>query len=105
MHVDLAATNFPLLPLVTTGAGASITGTFDTFLGLTSDSRGWSQFTGVFSTASALPSNTWYLEQTASAITFHYKIAGSVPEPGTLGLASLGIYLLRLARRRTAAAA
>ena len=93
------------LPLVTTGAGASIVGTFDTFIGLNTDSRGWSQFTGIFTTASALDANTWYLEQTGSAITFHYKVAGTVPEPGTLGLASLGIYLLRLARRRTAAAA
>jgi hypothetical protein len=88
------------LPLVATTGGGTITGTFDTFLGLSNDGRGFSQFTGVFSSASALPTNTWYLEQTASAITFHYKVAGTVPEPGTFGLAAIGAYLLRTVRRR-----
>jgi hypothetical protein len=88
------------LPLVATTGGGTITGTFDTFLGLANDGRGFSQFTGVFSSASALPTNTWYLEQTASAITFHYKVAGTVPEPGTFGLAAIGAYLLRTVRRR-----
>ena len=88
------------LPLVTTTGGSTITGSFDNFLGLGDDGRGFTQYTGAFTSAALLPVNSWYLEQTGSAITFHYKVQGTVPEPGTLGLAALGTYMLRLARRR-----
>jgi hypothetical protein len=91
--------DYASLPLVTTTGGGTITGTFDTFLGLSDDGRGWSQYTGVFTSASALPVNTWYLQQTSSAITFHYKITGFVPEPGTFGLMAIGAFGLRLMRR------
>ena len=87
------------LPLVSTTGGGTITGTFDTFLGITDDGRGWSQYTGAFTSASALPTNTWYLEQTASAITFHYKVAGTVPEPGTCALLAMGALGLRVFRK------
>ena len=97
-----ATEDYGSLPLVTTTAGGTISGTFDTFLGLGDDGRPFTQHTGVFTSAAALPSNTWYLEQIGSAITFHYKVQGTVPEPNTLGLTALGAYLLRVARRARA---
>ena len=97
-----ATEDYGSLPLVTTTGGGTIIGTFDTFIGLGNDSRPFTQYTGIFSSASALPSNSWYLEQTGSAITFHYKVQGTVPEPGTLGLGALGAYVLRLVKRRRA---
>ena len=88
------------LPLVTTTGGGSITGTFDTFLGLSNDGRGFSMssFAVTTATASTLAANTWYLEQTGSAITFHYKVAGVVPEPDTFALLALSAIGLRTAR-------
>ena len=81
----------------------SITGTFDTFFGLVDDGRGFSMstFAVTTATASTLAVNTWYLEQTASGITFHYKVAGSVPEPGTFSLSLLGVWIARSLRRRS----
>ena len=87
--------DYGTIPLVT---ATSITGTFDTFLGLANDGRGWSQFTGAFTTASALDVNTWYLQQTGTQALFHYKVAGFVPEPGSFGLMLLGGFLLRRVR-------
>jgi hypothetical protein len=87
--------DYASLPLITVSGSGTITGTFDTFLGLTDDGRGFSQFTGTFTSASALPVNTWYLQQTASGITFHYKVGGFVPEPGTFGLMMVGAFGLR----------
>jgi hypothetical protein len=87
------------LPLIQFNGGGSMTGTFDTFIGLVDDGRGFSQFTGAFTNASSLPLNTWYLEQTASGATFHYKVAGFVPEPGTFGLLAAGAFGLRAMRR------
>jgi hypothetical protein len=85
------------VPLV---SAASITGSLETFVPLTDDGRGFSQFTGVFTSASALDVNTWYLEQTGTQLLFHYKVAGFVPEPGTFGLMVLGAGALRYTRRR-----
>jgi hypothetical protein len=84
------------IPLVTASA---ISGTFDTFIGLSNDGRGWSAFTGVFSGASSLDLNTWYLETTGTQVLFHYRVAGFVPEPGTFGLMAMGALLLRARRR------
>ena len=45
------------------------------------DNIGWSEYAGVFTTASALPQNTWYLQYTndggAEQIIFHYKVGGN----------------------------
>jgi hypothetical protein len=86
------------LPLVQFNGGGSLIGTFDTFIGLGDDGRGFSQFTGVFTSASALPLNTWFLEQTASGVNFHYKVAGFVPEPDTFALLAMSALGLRTAR-------
>ena len=92
--------DYASLPLVTTTGGSTITGTFDSFLGLANDGRGFSMSTFAVTTATAntLAANTWYLEQTGSAITFHYKVAGTVPEPDTFALLALSAIGLRTAR-------
>ena len=46
--------------------------------------------------------NTWFLEQNTGTgeINFHYKVEGTVPEPGTLGMLALGVLFIRSVRRR-----
>ena len=90
------------LPLIQFNGGGTMTGTFDTFVSLLDDSRGFTQSTFAVTTASAntLALNTWYLEQTATGATFHYKVAGTVPEPGTFALSLVGILVARSFRRR-----
>ncbi|MFO1524101.1 MAG: hypothetical protein U1G05_19160, partial [Kiritimatiellia bacterium] len=89
----------------------SITGTFDNITGIGSDYIGWSAFSGSFTGAASLPLNSYYIEYAASGITdegiqagaailFHYKVAGSVPEPASAGLAAAGVLLLRTLARR-----
>jgi len=64
-----------------------------------------------FTTAAALPLNTWHIQyvgsgyseagiQAGGAILFHYKVSGSVPEPGSAGLMVAGALLLRALRPR-----
>ena len=88
------AEEYGSLPLVE----GTITGSFDTLDGVVQDIIGWSEYTGAFTDAASLPVNTYYLEQTGSEITFHYKVEGTVPEPGTVGLLGLGILLIRRIR-------
>ena len=82
----------------------TLSGAFETFGTVLQDNIGWSEFTGTFNpgdTGADLPVNTYYLETTTGAggsIVFHYKVSGSVPEPGTAGLALLGILLVRSLR-------
>ena len=95
----------------------SITGSFNTITGIGSDGIGWRLLGSQpgdpsFSSAATLPINTYYIEyvstgiseegiQAGAAILFHYKVAGSVPEPASAGLIVAGGILLRtLARRR-----
>ncbi|MFO1523218.1 MAG: hypothetical protein U1F77_13635 [Kiritimatiellia bacterium] len=94
----------------------AITGTFDTISGIGSDFIGWHLLGSeigdpAFSGAANLPLNTYYLEYATSGITgegiqagaallLHYKVAGSVPEPGSLGLTVAGVILARAMTRR-----
>jgi fibronectin-binding autotransporter adhesin len=95
----------------------SITGTFNQILGVGNDAIGWRSLGSqvgdpAFTTAANLPLNTYHIEyvsagiteegiQAGAAILFHYKVAGSVPEPASAGLIVAGGLLLRtLARRR-----
>ena len=87
------------LPLVTTGAG--LTGTFTSGPTFLQDNLGWEMYTGAFTTAAALPINTYYLEYTANEYILHYKVEGTVPEPATMGFVAVGMALLRGLRRRT----
>ena len=76
----------------------TITGEFEEF-GLEADPT-ISEFTGAFTSAAALPEDTFFLEQTASAIIFHYNVSAVIPEPGTTTLLALGVLLIRLVRRK-----
>ena len=82
-----------------------ITGTFSDHLGILADNIGWTSL-GVGSTLTdpaALPLNSYYIEYRTSGATdqilFHYRVAGSVPEPGSAGLLALGLLMLRRIRR------
>jgi hypothetical protein len=88
------------LPLIQFAGGGSLVGTFDTFIGLVDDGRGFamSTFAVTSATANTLALNTWYLEQTGSGVYFHYKVAGTVPEPDTFALLALSALGLRTAR-------
>ena len=93
------------LPLIQFNGGGSMTGTFDTFVGLADDGKGFSlsTFSVTTATANTLALNTWYLEQTATGVFFHYKVAGIVPEPDTFALlafSALGLRTARLLRER-----
>jgi hypothetical protein len=105
------------LPLVIVNdATGELIGTFTNFGTVLSDSRPFSQYTGVFSSAAALDNDTWFLEYVQNfndgtgsvtgqgpgvydLIFFHYKVTGYVPEPGTFGLLAAGAGGLRLFRR------
>ena len=76
----------------------SITGVFDNFA-LPNDPT-ITEFTGAFTGADNLPTDTFFLEQTASSIIFHYKVSAVIPEPGTTALLAMGVLLLRLVRRK-----
>ena len=77
-----------------------MTGTFDTFVGPGTDNLGFYEYTGAWvvgtSGAADLPVNHWYLEydETADTISFFYKVEGTVPEPGVMGLLLLGVVFL-----------
>lgn len=88
----------------------SLTGTFDTFAGVVPDQYGFAAAPGSGSTVATstlnpltdIPVNTYYLEYETSSgnLLFHYRVSSSVPEPGTLGLAVLGAWVLRVVGRR-----
>ena len=97
------AVDYGSIPLITAD---TLIGTFDSFTGITQDNIGWSEYTGAFAlgtdTGADLPVNTWFLEQntTTGEIIFHYKVEGSVPEPGTVGFLAVGLVFLRTLRQR-----
>jgi fibronectin-binding autotransporter adhesin len=90
----------------------AITGTFDSINGIGTDFIGFaadpgSGGTDSFINPATLAMNTYYIEYRTSgvlsgaAVLFHYKVAGSVPEPGSAGLLVAGASLIRLLRRRS----
>ena len=113
-----AATESGSLPLVV--VDGNLTGTFENFGQVYMDSQGFTQYAGIFTTAAALPNNTWYLEYaqdvfdptgtisgqgagTYDLIFFHYRVAGYVPEPDTflmVGFSVIGLRTARLLRER-----
>ena len=90
--------------LVLVDAAGGITSVFDTFVAPLPDAIGFSEYTGTFTTAAALPIDTWFLEYTndggAEQIIFHYRVSGAVPEPGTVGFLALGLMFIRGMRTR-----
>ena len=84
-------------------ATGTVTGSFENLPTLLQDNIGWSEFTGAFVSAAALPKNTYFIEQATGVgggFTFHYNVEGSVPDPGTAGMAALGLLLLRGMKQR-----
>ena len=90
----------------------AITGTFDSINGIGTDAIGFaadpgSGSTDTFFDPASLAMNTYYIEYRTSgvlsgaAVLFHYKVAGSVPEPGSAGLLIAGAALIRMLRRRS----
>jgi fibronectin-binding autotransporter adhesin len=93
-------TEYGSIPLVT---AAQIVGTFDTFGTVTSGAT-FNPYLGVFTSAAALPDDTWHLEYAdtnadlqADTLFFHYKLTAgdAVPEPSTAALLGAGVLALR----------
>jgi hypothetical protein len=95
--------------------GGNLSGVFDAFGSVVPDSFGFSEFTGVFSSAAALPNNHWYLQYaqnvldatgaltgqapgTYDVIFFHYRVTGFVPEPESFTLLVGSLLAFRTAR-------
>lgn len=89
--------DYGTIPLVS--VTGTLTGGFDSFLAPASDGKGWDESAFSVSNPADLDVNTWYLEQTASGVFFHYKVQGAVPEPSTLGLLLAGGLFLRRIRK------
>jgi autotransporter-associated beta strand protein len=96
-------------------AAASITGTFTSFNGLTDDGKGFTQLAdvvggplidpatlnlneGVLQYAYGVVDPLGFAAGTYDLLYFHYKVAGSVPEPDTFALLALSVLGLRTAR-------
>jgi fibronectin-binding autotransporter adhesin len=94
-----AAEEYGSLPLVV-WTGAWDGNTFDLVSGIVDDGRGFELYTEVFSSASALDLNTYFLEYDGpnQTLWFHYKVTGYVPEPDTFALLAFSVLGLRTAR-------
>lgn len=94
------AVEYGSIPLLTwTG---TLSGTFDTFVGVGNDGRGFSPSATPVTSAASLAINTYYLEYdtTDRTLWFHFKVAGYVPEPGPFALLGVGAFTLRALHRR-----
>lgn len=90
--------DYGTIPLVS--VGGTMTGSFDSFIAPAYDGKGWSQALTPVTNPADLEVNTWYLEQNASGVFFHFKVQGAVPEPSTLGLLLVGGLFIRRIRRK-----
>jgi autotransporter-associated beta strand protein len=99
------AIEYGSLPFVV--VDGTLTGTFDTFLGVGNDGRGFALSAFSVSSGNDLDPNTYYLEHDTlnGVVWFHYKVTGYVPEPDTFALGMLGLIFLRLRRRMASARA
>ena len=92
------------IPLVT--VTGTLTDEFDTGPTFLQDNIGWSEYTGAWTVgisnaATTLSKNEYFLEYDINGgITLHYKVEGTVPEPGTLGMLLAGVILIRGMRQR-----
>jgi hypothetical protein len=104
------------LPLL--AVQGNLTGVFDSFTGVSQDGLGFTEYVGPFSSVNDLAVNQWFLQYAQNVVNpvgfaagtydmvyFHYRVAGYVPEPGTMGLMALGGLLLRSLRKRTTSTA
>lgn len=98
----LGVNDYGSLPLVIANGGLS--GEFENIFGVVDDGRGFTQAAS-FTNVASLESNTWYLEHDTAnnTIWFHYNVAGSVPEPSSLGLLLVGGLFIRNLRRKKSA--
>lgn len=88
----------------------TITGTFNTFTGVGSDTIGFAQSGFDVSDPASLNENTWDLEYatgvsnpfglvgTYDVLFFHYKVTAAVPEPASFAFLAVGCVLLRAGR-------
>jgi hypothetical protein len=101
------AIDYGSIPLVTATGGIT-GGSFDSFTPLQADGRPFYASPFPVSDPANLKPNTYYVETTGDTVYFHYKVTGTVPEPGTGVLFGIGVLMLRglhRMRRTTSTAA
>jgi hypothetical protein len=88
------AIDYGSIPLVTTTGGIT-GGSFDSFTPLQADGRPFYVSPFAVSDPANLKPNTYHIETTGDTVYFHYKVTGTVPEPGTGVLFGIGVLMLR----------
>jgi hypothetical protein len=101
-----SAIDYGSIPLVTATGGIT-GGSFNSFAAPMADARPFYASPFAVSDPANLKPNTFYIETTGNTVWFHYKVTGTVPEPGTGMLLGLGVLMARglhRLRRKTPAA-
>ncbi|MFP6906830.1 MAG: PEP-CTERM sorting domain-containing protein, partial [Verrucomicrobiota bacterium] len=89
-----SAIDYGSIPLVTATGGIT-GGSFNSFAAPMADARPFYASPFAVSDPANLKPNTFYIETTGDTVWFHYKVTGTVPEPGTGLLFGLGVLMVR----------
>ncbi|MFP6906209.1 MAG: PEP-CTERM sorting domain-containing protein, partial [Verrucomicrobiota bacterium] len=89
-----SAIDYGSIPLVTATGGIT-GGSFDTFAAPMADGRPFYASPFAVSDPANLKPNTFFIETTGDTVWFHYKVTGTIPEPGTGMLLGLGVLMAR----------